>query len=509
MRDIVVGSGPAGIAAVLARLARGAEITVVDIGRNLEPEAEARRAVLGALEPADWRSEDRAAYLAPNHDAKGAILRFGSDFAVAPENATFSESEGVDLRSSHAVGGFSNVWGAAVLPWPAAEMADWPVTAEDLAPHYEAVSGIVPVAGRPAPYDDLLAGGAMLAPALPPTAQGAALLERIERLGARLAVRGLHAGPARQAVAPGCKACGMCLYGCPYGLIFSARPLVEDLARSDRISYRTGCVRRIEETGDGVRVHLDGGETVEGARVFVAAGVLGTARIQFASDPALAGRSLKLKESAHGFTPFLSSWRAPGTGKGPHHTLVQAFVEMVDPDVSPHVVHSQLYGWNDLYAPELSAKYGRGIRALDPVFEAVARRLIVAQTFLHSDHCPEILLTPAPGDREGRLVARVSPRPGFGAAVARARARLARGLRAVGLHAITPAGRVGAPGSSYHVGGSLPMARQPAPGETDALGRPAGWERLHVVDASVMPAIPATTITLSVMANAHRIATHV
>jgi choline dehydrogenase-like flavoprotein len=50
------------------------------------------------------------------------------------------------------------------------------------------------------------------------------------------------------------------------------------------------------------------------------------------------------------------------------------------------------------------------------------------------------------------------------------------------------------------------MAREAGPGQSDRLGRPAGLARLHVVDASSLPAIPATTITLSVMANAHRIA---
>jgi choline dehydrogenase-like flavoprotein len=38
------------------------------------------------------------------------------------------------------------------------------------------------------------------------------------------------------------------------------------------------------------------------------------------------------------------------------------------------------------------------------------------------------------------------------------------------------------------------------------LGRPAGWRRIHLVDASVFPTIPATTITYTAMANAHRIA---
>ena len=42
-------------------------------------------------------------------------------------------------------------------------------------------------------------------------------------------------------------------------------------------------------------------------------------------------------------------------------------------------------------------------------------------------------------------------------------------------------------------------------GTTDRLGRLHGLSRIHVVDASVLPSIPATTITFSVMANAHRI----
>ncbi|MGH7981149.1 MAG: GMC oxidoreductase [Limisphaerales bacterium] len=49
------------------------------------------------------------------------------------------------------------------------------------------------------------------------------------------------------------------------------------------------------------------------------------------------------------------------------------------------------------------------------------------------------------------------------------------------------------------------MRPQPSGFETDCLGRPHGWSRLHVVDASVLPSVPATTITFSVMANAHRI----
>ncbi len=60
-------------------------------------------------------------------------------------------------------------------------------------------------------------------------------------------------------------------------------------------------------------------------------------------------------------------------------------------------------------------------------------------------------------------------------------------------------------GKSYHAGGSFPMAAAPGPLETDRLGRLGGRGRIHLVDASVLPNVAATTVTFTVMANAHRI----
>ena len=41
---------------------------------------------------------------------------------------------------------------------------------------------------------------------------------------------------------------------------------------------------------------------------------------------------------------------------------------------------------------------------------------------------------------------------------------------------------------------------------SDLLGRVGPHRRIHVIDAAVLPTVPATTFTLSVMANAHRVA---
>ena len=52
------------------------------------------------------------------------------------------------------------------------------------------------------------------------------------------------------------------------------------------------------------------------------------------------------------------------------------------------------------------------------------------------------------------------------------------------------------------------MKEQPRdPLDTDIFGRPFGWKRVFVVDASVLPSLPATTTAFNTMANARRIAT--
>lgn len=50
------------------------------------------------------------------------------------------------------------------------------------------------------------------------------------------------------------------------------------------------------------------------------------------------------------------------------------------------------------------------------------------------------------------------------------------------------------------------MKRMPGFLETDQWGCLSSLPGVHIVDASVLPSVPASTIAFTVMANAHRIA---
>jgi len=133
--------------------------------------------------------------------------------------------------------------------------------------------------------------------------------------------------------------------------------------------------------------------------------------------------------------------------------------------------------------------------------------MLVAQGFLHSQHSSRIAvrLKKDPGSGTERLELRAELNPAARAQVRKLVFQLCKSARLTGALPLPMMLKFAEPGRSFHCGGAFPMCAAPRGFQTDLLGRLPGWRRVHAVDATVFPSIPATTITLSAMANAHRI----
>jgi choline dehydrogenase-like flavoprotein len=517
-RDIIVGSGPAGLAAATALVSHGRRVTILDVGEQIEPERAALRSRMGSVEPDQWDPVDVAMAREPGRTGQSEGIRpFGSDVLFRDPVGFAASNIGqnsVGLKPSFATGGMSNGWGAAVLPYRIEDITTWPIGEEELSPHYNALRSFVPIASQADALAELFP--MLNVPddtSLPLSSQGAQLLHRFDGCREQLKTRGVYYGKARQAVTNECRACTMCLCGCPYGLIFNASHAIERLSRTGDIDYRRGqYVLRFEEHESGVRVwsrDLSSGTHTEhaGERVFIAAGVLSTAKIVLNSLGKI-GDAILMSDSQHFFLPTLQSWwPRPNPAKEARHTLAQLFVEILDPAVSEHAVHFQLYTHNDSYAADMRTRFGLFAGPLKPAITHVSRRLVVAQGFLHSDDSAQIEIRLVEQGNEARLAIKPIVNPRTDSAVQRAIRKMRDVALSVGLLPLAPLRRIGEVGSSFHCGGTFPMRENPRDLETDNLGRPAGLRRVFLVDSSVFPSIPATTISLSIMANAHRIAT--
>ncbi|HET7420278.1 MAG TPA: GMC oxidoreductase [Candidatus Dormibacteraeota bacterium] len=499
---VVVGSGPAGVACAHALLQRGAKVTMLDAGLDLESDRKAAVAGLRSTAPAQWSQQSlRFLHDGVSVEAGGIPLKmaYGSSFPYREPVPLPIAGDGTEGRPSYARGGLSNVWGASMMPFRTEDMTGWPITAADLEPHYRAVLELVPHSAR----KDLLADSFPLygdsAGAVDGSAQAEALLHDLAS-----APTAMQFGASRLAVDPRCVRCGLCLYGCPYGYIYSSADTLDALRAHPGFMYRSGVVvERVSEAASHVELS---GVTVDGEtpfsmsveRAFLACGVFSTARIVLASVDAI-GETVRAVDNCYFLLPLLRYRRQKDVKREALHTLAQVFLELRDEAIGPHTVHLQVYTYNELYRTQIRNMVG----PLAPLAEAaMLGRLLLIQGYLHSDLSAGINLSLDPA---GTLTMSADPNPRTQPALAALRRRLWSERGALRALPVSRAMRVGKPGRGFHTGGTFPMRARPHRLETDVEGRPHGFSRLHLVDSSVFPSLPATTITLSVMANAHRI----
>jgi hypothetical protein len=242
----------------------------------------------------------------------------------------------------------------------------------------------------------------------------------------------------------------------------------------------------------------------EAERVYVACGAVATTRLLLASLEAF-DRPVRMLDSQYFLLPLLRFRAVPSPRRETLHTMAQLFLELRHASVAPRNVHLQVYGYSDLFAALFDRLLGPLARPLSPAVDALLARMLVIQGYLHSEQSPSIRVRLVREGEIGRLVLEAEANPVTRPTLRRVVRHLLRhagDLRAV---ALAPALQVSPAGRGFHSGGSFPMRASPGAFESDLLGRPRGFQRVHAVDATVFPSIPSTTITFSVMANAHRI----
>lgn len=423
-------------------------------------------------------------------------------------------SENADALSSLAYGGLTNAWGASILPFRQADIEGWPIALDELAPHYEAVLRFVPIAAEHDELSESLPLYTETPGALRRGPQAEMLLGHLRRNAAALRAAGFDFGASRLAVLASvghphrCRHSGLCLYGCPYRSVYNAVHTLEKLVGGGRVDYRGDIyVDRLGEAGDAVAIDFHERRNparrgrLSASRVFVACGSISSTRLMLESM----GRTqpVPLRDSQYFVIPMVTLRAAPVSVATQGNTLAQVFVEYENVGIFAHATHLQIYGYNDIMLSALAKRLPLGPARLERALRPMLGRMVVVQGFLHSEDSPG--LTIGCNRDQVRIVGGDAT---SGAVRVRRFVRLlAANARLLGMVPVPGLVHVGRPGKSNHLGGSLPMRREPGELETDTLGRLPDWGRVHLVDASIFPSFPATTVTISVMANAHRIAT--
>ena len=142
--SLIIGSGPAAAGAAIALAGdRSQKIVVLDIGGSLEDDRRRIRDTMASTAEPEWSDDaiGRIAYQPVVERRKSLPEKwsYGSNFPLRD----VGQLEGVRTVGaanravvSGAYGGFSNLWGAQIMPFSAATFDRWPFSRQELDPHY-------------------------------------------------------------------------------------------------------------------------------------------------------------------------------------------------------------------------------------------------------------------------------------------------------------------------------------------------------------------------------------
>lgn len=514
IENLIIGTGPAAIAAAMALKQNGQAFEVLDAGADLEPSRLARIGKLRATPQEQWTPEDVATlFPAPLASSKGVEKRFafGSDFPYRLPEALSITTENCQVDVSHGFGGFGNVWGAAVLPYASSDLRDWPVEPDSLRCSYQNISRYVPISGA---RDDLLEFFPIDSDSmgtLRECTQISRLHGFLESRKQDLVSSAIRFGRARVAVESRnvetqCQSCGHCLDGCVYGSIFNPREYWSRLFPEGVRIHREFYALEFREEPECVRVtalDLNGSGRREfiTKRVWIASGVVGTTRL-VARSLGILERPISLKDSQYFFFPLLTLKKTPE--EAIRFTLAELFMELLPSENNPYFTHFQMYGLNAIFQDAIRKRLA-AIPGSGYISKELERRFLLFQGFLHSAHSGSLAMTITSSTADADQVhLRGVTNPDSALHAGAALRLLRRKLLPFGL--VPPFSLMMVPiGRSFHLGSSFPMKNSGSAFYSDLVGRPMGLKRVHLMDASTFPSIPATTITFTIMANSDRI----
>ncbi len=518
----IIGSGLTGVSAAKALIKRGIKPVLLDVGKVLDDKRQKIVERLGHQDKSDWDPIDLD-IITDNPTVRNnkipKKLSFGSDYVY--ENLHKSLPTDGSPPATFSKGGFSTVWGGTIMPTDDCDMTDWPIKRKDLEPFYKEVLRNLHCSGRsdflerkfptyhsnPTPLNMSTSIKALFRDIL-----NAGIIDEDKFLfgQSRLLTQVLDNADRR-----GCVYCGHCMSGCVYKCIYTSGDDLDSLIKGGEIDYRPkSLVLSLKEYRDKVDITIEHSNGVRDIssfdRVFLAAGAVNSTRIVLESKQ-LYNYPVFMK-TTNGFVLPMLRLRAYPFDWPNINTEPGLFFEFKNKDISDHWIHGQISTPNEFVMKKLNYNPLRN-NIRDKILKPIFDRINIAHCNMHSDHAGswELSLKPSNENQASILVSRYRALPESIKFSKKASIQLFKMGMGFKCYGILPSFTPFTDGdTTFHLGGSLPMRLFPKfENETDLLGTPKGWHRIHVVDSSVFPSIPGTTVGLPAMANAWRIASEV
>jgi hypothetical protein len=501
--NLVVGSGPIGIAAAHEILAMGQTCAMVYGDLEIEPLKKSVVDELKKVSFVDWGFSEKLSYRRlTSNDSRikthvGSKLLFGSSYTYAQyeefSNDALKVSSDVNFFSSLAIGGLGNVWGSICFPYSTGDNQKLRVPLQRA--HYDSMAPYLPLAGDSDGLSDVYQLPSKLLPPVELSNLGRQLFKRFHALEKHRINFDIYGGKPRVAVetigVKACQSCGLCATGCVWNSIWDAKSTLDSLKNRPGFNVVVPFIVDTIKVNDGhFEVFANDGRSLQARKIFLAAGPVSTAIILQKSS--LIPDEIQLDDTQLTILPCL----ALGTKQTDKNFVLSQFIlNFLNPN-STSKYFVQITGYNEDLARRAKS-YSKALvffpnKILDYLFRFVG----IAMIFEESNSSGKIIVRKHKGNIH---ISSLSPSQNKkGAKFSLIKTSLLR-LKLVPLGFLSQ--KVGI-GESYHIGN---MRGSGGESLMNTKGEVIGVSNLFVIGSASLDHIAPGPITYPAMANTIRI----
>jgi len=522
---IVVGSGVSGAQAAALLVESGCNVVMLDGGyRDEKYAALIQTKSFAEIRRSDWQQHR---YFLGDEFEGIDLGPVGAGAQITPPrlyvldhkhwNETV-ENPGFVALQSLALGGLAAAWGAVSFPFTDHELEESGLRAEEIAQYYDEIARCVGISGDQ--HDDLsgLRGEITpLRPALKTDSNATAILDKYYQKRLRLRRDGVYLGRPLMAVLT--EPLGnrernsytdMDFWSNFGASVYRPESTVTELRQRQNFSYRRVLVTRFDEGPSGL-VHVEvqpieekTGQNLYAKILVLAAGTLGTARIVLRSFGKY-DLPVPLTCNSHTYVPCILPGRFGKYVDPSRHSLAQLTMILDPTSDGRRLVQGQFYSYGSLLMYKLLKQSPLPLRESVLLFQRLAPYLGI-WVIQHEDvqTADKFVVLRRRADGSDFLEIAFCLDSVEEQRQRTSEAKMIRAMRRLGCWAIKRIRT--AHGSSAHYASTFPMREEPGFGGTSLSGRLHNTQRVYVADGSSLRYLPAKGPSLTLMANARRVA---
>jgi len=520
-KNIIIGSGPAGISAASEILQNGKKVTILDVGNEIEDEKkDFVKSYLGTKNISNFKEEvEKSKKKLPKYFDPNLKFPYGSDFVFnIDKNEKISHDLNSNTLSSNAKGGLSNIWGTLSSPFFKKDIEKWGISYNEFYREKNKVESIIPISSS---RDNLLKffdTEIGTDHTFDVSLTSKEVLDFLDKKEDDLNNNGFFFGRSKFAVSNkysfkklNCQKCGLCHYGCPYECMFNAKNLLNSLMEKfpENLNYKQNIfVKTFVKKENIIFLETINTTTNESKKyscenLFIGCGPILTASLVLRSK-ILEQKEIKIKESQRFYFPAFYLGKSDNNLKELKNTLPELFFEIYNEKISSKSIHLQFYTFNDLMLKPFETFFGKFTRYLVKIFPFIFNRLTVIVGYIHSDHSSDIIIKDISEDNNYKHFISSNTNQDSKDVISKC-VKFLKKIFVRKFIIIPKLVALNLPGSSYHYGGSFPMSSLKKKETSTTLnGELYICKNVFILDASVFPDVPGSPTTFNIAINSTR-----